>query len=455
VVVIRPRLPILVKFLAAFAVPTLVLFAVFAYVAYDVTERDLDEELGARMRAVAASAAPQLQVKYIDGNEEVRAVERGRLQRLADATGVHYFVFDRSYQSVLDTDPLVRRGDEYTTARLDEVEIQRVFAEGEPVASVITFEGEDHREHKSGYAPLRDADGNIQYVVGAEAPADYFDRLESLRESLIWWGVRIAIFVLLASVVSTVLVTRPLRRLAGAADRIGKGDLEAPVKVTSNDEIGRLAETMDHMRAQLRERDARMQQMLAGIAHEVRNPLAGMTLFTGILQDELAGDERRAHVEKIARELGYLERVVQDFLEYARRPVPVLADVAVRPLLVEVAGLVSPEIEVSGDASVHADAGQLRRALLNLTRNAVQAGDQVRLETRRNGGTVEIDVVNRGPAIPADVRERIFEPFFTTREKGTGLGLAFAREIARAHGGDLTVACDDGETRFRVTLESA
>ena len=80
------------------------------------------------------------------------------------------------------------------------------------------------------------------------------------------------------------------------------------------------------MRRQLAERDAKMQQMLAGIAHEVRNPLAGMTLFAGILSDELpAGDERRGHVEKIQRELGYLERVVNDFLEYARRPRPELA----------------------------------------------------------------------------------------------------------------------------------
>ena len=70
-------------------------------------------------------------------------------------------------------------------------------------------------------------------------------------------------------------------------------------------------------------------------------------------------------------------------------------------------------------------------------------------------GTVEIDVINRGPEIPADQREKIFDPFFTTREKGTGLGLAFVREIARDHGGDVEVTCAGGETRFRVTLREA
>jgi signal transduction histidine kinase len=440
-------------------VPTLALFAIFAYVAYQLTERDLDDELGARMSTLATLATTQLSPGSLAklGNPETRAIELGRLQRLSAATGVHYFVFDEHFTSQLDTDPDVDPGDEVEAARLDTVEIEQLLASGKAVASEVTFSGDDGKQHKSGYAAVKDANG-AQYIVGAEAPADYFDELDELRASLIRWGLRVALFVLIASILSTLLVTRPLRRLSAAAERIGRGDLEQPVEVGPRDEIGRLAETMERMRAQLRERDARMQQMLAGIAHEVRNPLAGMTLFTGILKDELEGDERKAHVEKIARELGYLERVVQDFLEYARRPAPELADVELRPLLDEVSQLAAgsgPEIRVDGEATARADAAQLRRALLNLARNAVQAGDDVRLTARRAGDTVEIDVTNRGPEIPADVRDRIFEPFFTTREKGTGLGLAFVREIARDHGGDVRVTCADGETCFRVTLRAA
>src|SRR5262249_27645745 len=141
---------------------------------------------------------------------------------------------------------------------------------------------------------------------------------------------------------------------------------------------GQLAEAMDRMRVQLAERDARMQQMLAGIAHEVRNPLAGMTLFAGILQDELPeGDERRGHVDRIRKELGYLERVVNEFLEFARRPRPELAAVPLDELLPEVAQLASTEaITVAvepTDLVAQVDRSQLRRALLNLAKNAVQA----------------------------------------------------------------------------------
>ena len=239
--------------------------------------------------------------------------------------------------------------------------------------------------------------------------------------------------------------------------------------IRSNDELGQLGEAMERMRQQLAERDARMQQMLAGIAHEVRNPLAGMTLFAGILKDELPeGDERRGHVDKINRELGYLERVVNDFLEYARRPKPELRDEPCDALLAEVAQLTSTE-DIPVEAApcdglvARADRGQIRRALLNLAKNAVQAataarhrgGGAVRLSAEERGDELALVVWNRGHEIPPEICERLFEPFYTTREKGTGLGLAFVREIAADHGGRIEVKSASGETTFTLVLPLA
>ncbi len=483
----HPRPTILVKLLAAFAAPTLALFGLFAFVAYEVSRDDLDAELGHRMQAVAAAAATQLNGKYLaklgEGNEDdLRRVQaEAKLREIADATGARLYVFDDTFGSRLDTasDPAGGRaipiGYHYYTAELDRLEIRRVFAEGVTVASV-TFEGADGGLVKAGYAPLRGDDDEVVLVVGAEAPAAYFTRLGDLRRSLLWWGAGLVAVVLAASVMVAFLITRPVRRLAAAAERIGRGDLDAPVDRGSRDEIGVLAETMDRMRGQLRERDARMQQMLAGIAHEVRNPLAGMSLFAGILTEELAGDERAAHAARITREVGYLDRVVNEFLAYARRPPLELATVDLAALLAEVADLVGTEAEQAGltiavevaapAPALRADVAQLRRALLNLAQNAVQAAAAaavassevvaldaaVRLGAWRDGDQIVIEVANRGAEIPADARARIFEPFFTTREQGTGLGLAFVREIAHDHDGRVDVTSADGQTCFRVTL---
>ncbi|MGE0399820.1 MAG: ATP-binding protein [Kofleriaceae bacterium] len=468
----RFRAPILVKLLVALVLPALVLFTVFAFVAYEVSRRDLDEEVGRRLEAIAASASTTVRGKYVEelapGDEGERAHQNyvNKLKVLELATGAHLYMFDKSFNSRLDTDPTIPIGTHYYHVELDRTELARVFDKGETVASV-TFEGNDGKTYKAGYAPVRaELDGGpIVLAIAAQAPARYFDRLADLRGRLFLWGGGLLLVSIAAAVIASLLVTRNVRRLASAAERIGAGDLREPVKAHSHDELGVLAQTMDRMRGQLAERDARMQQMLAGIAHEVRNPLAGMTLFAGILQDELPeGDERRGHVDRIRKELGYLERVVNEFLEFARRPRPELAPVPMRELLEEIAQLASTEkvrvaVTLLEDVTANADRAQLRRAVLNLARNAVQAaiaadqeGEVVRLSARTEGDSLAIAVWNRGKEISPETSGKLFEPFYTTREKGTGLGLAFVREIALDHGGRVDVTSAEGETTFTIVI---
>jgi signal transduction histidine kinase len=471
---VRPRATILVKLLVALVLPAVALFTLFAFVAYEVSRRDLDDELGRRLEAIAASAATQIRGKYLvdleQGNEDDRGYQNAvrKLETFANATGAQLSLFDRKFDSRGDSEGDSGIGTHLFRAELDRDELSRVFEQGQ-TASSVTFTGQDSRIYKAGYAPVRASDDDPQIVLAirAQAPASYFARLEDLRDRLFLWGAGLVAVSILAAVITTLFITRNVRRLAAAAERIGAGELSERVVISSHDELGVLAETMDRMRQQLAERDARTQQMLAGIAHEVRNPLAGMTLFAGILRDELPeGDERRSHVDKIQRELGYLERVVNDFLEYARRPKPELGPVEVGELLSEVAQLASTDdiqVAVTTDAlpdEARADRGQMRRALLNLAKNAVQAataaghrgGAAVKLLARRTGDELHFEVWNRGKEIPPETSGKLFEPFYTTREKGTGLGLAFVREIAVDHGGRIDVASADGETTFSLVI---
>jgi signal transduction histidine kinase len=476
---VRPRATIFVKLLLAFVLPTAVLFGGFAIVAHEVTRRDLDDELGARLEAVAAVAATHVRGKYllelVPGDEEERAFQNvmRKLEAVAAATGADLFVFDRQLNSRADTRG-VAIGTHYFRVELDRHELSRVFDKGE-VAHSVTFDGDDGRTYKAGYAPVHasETEPEIVLAIGAQAPARYFDRLRELRTSLLWWGGLLLAVIVGAAGITTARLTRPVRRLALAAERIGRGELDARIDVAGRDEIATLAQTMDRMREQLAERDAHMQRMLAGIAHEVRNPLAGMTLFAGILREELpagaAGEESRGHVARIERELTYLERVVSEFLEYARRPAAERRPIDVSELAREIAQLaataeVGVEVKLEGDgdeARLTGDPAQLRRALLNIAQNAVQAtarggrAGPVRLVVRRLAEAITLAITNPGDDLPEEVRERMFEPFFTTREKGTGLGLAFAKEIVGEHGGRISVEVSGGETTFLVVLPTS
>ena len=220
---------------------------------------------------------------------------------------------------------------------------------------------------------------------------------------------------------------------------------------------------------------AALGEMAAGIAHEVRNPLAAIALHAEMLRDDLGEGEPGQTASKILRAARELDGVVGDVLRFARELVPTVqwveASEPVRraastcQMMAEAAGVA---IEVKADAGVErveVDAGLVAQALANLVRNAVEAiaeegtggPGRVRLSARLvdepGERAVVYEVVDNGPGLPEGVIERMFNPFYTTRQTGCGLGLAMVQRIVDAHGGRVDAAgVPGGGARFALTL---
>ncbi len=483
----RPSRRLLAKLLVATLLPTVVALGGLGFLAHHVAQRTLEDELGRRLATAAAAVAMMVlpeQVRELQPGDEDSLTYANIRRKLAlardrlDVRRVAIVAADLTGRG--DSDGRLELGAEAYELGADRAEIARARA-GAAVASPL-FTGHDGLPYKRGYAAIStrsDTAGaaNNENVAGyavVEASADYLVALAAFRRWLVTASAITVAAVLVVIIFIAGRITGPVARLARAAERIGGGQLATAVPIETRDEIGSLATTLDEMRAALQARDERLQMMLAGIAHEVRNPLGGLELYAGLLRDALGGEpERLQEVARIEREIGYLKAVVNEFLDYARRPPLELGDVALRPLLDEVRELVSdgapgaPAIAVDTPAAgvtVRADAGQLRRALLNLARNAVAAarsapnaaGERPRviLAGRALGdGKVRVQVSDSGPGVPLALRETIFTPFFTTREKGTGLGLAFVREIVRDHGSDVSVTdAPGGGASFQFDL---
>ena len=218
-------------------------------------------------------------------------------------------------------------------------------------------------------------------------------------------------------------------------------------------------EELEHTRRQLLadEKLAAIGQLSRAIAHEIRNPVAmiSSSLATAIRpgQNETEREEMFAIAAKEAQRL---ERLTTDFLIYARpRPVQIarvnLADTLnyVATVARAHAGNEGVTIDVAVDSALEGefDANQMHQALLNLVLNAIDAchqGDLVKLSAQTNGnGSVRIDVVDPAGPIAAETVAHIFEPLFTTKQGGNGLGLAIARNIARAHGSDIVLRVNE------------
>ncbi len=231
-------------------------------------------------------------------------------------------------------------------------------------------------------------------------------------------------------------------------------------------------ETISAARARLvqSEKLAALGQLATAIAHEVRNPLAVIrSAAQGLSEAAAPGDaEAQRACTFITAEIDRLSNVISSLLAFARPPqlapraVPVAA-LFDRALLLAADDLAESGVRVRRDAAdvpaVHADPDLVCQVLLGLLANAaevVPAGGEIALEARPADGAVELAVADSGPGVAPELRERVFEPFFTTRPRGTGLGLAVARQIVEAHGGRIAVADrPGGGARFVIRLPIA
>jgi signal transduction histidine kinase len=226
-------------------------------------------------------------------------------------------------------------------------------------------------------------------------------------------------------------------------------DLVAPLRV-------KLVQSQEL--ADRHEKLASLGLLAAGVAHEIRNPLTAIKAALFIQQKRFApGSAEHADAEVVQRELSRLERIVSDFLRFARPSDPKFAAVASGALLEEVREFLAPGLargsvrlasDESGSWPVRADAEQMKQVLINLVQNGVEsvggAGTvtlRARRDRRRLAGeereVVVLEVADTGKGIPPEVARRLFDPFFTTKEHGTGLGLSIAARIVEKHGGAL------------------
>jgi signal transduction histidine kinase len=319
----------------------------------------------------------------------------------------------------------------------------------------------------------------------AEAPvSSALGPLVTLRRVSLILAVVFALLVLAAAWLVTGGIVAPVRRLVTATRRVGGGDLSARVAVEGRDEIGELAGAFNEMTAELADASARVEELhrreieraqqlatvgelASGVAHEIKNPLVGISNGLDLVMRRVGDDPALAPIaNEMTHQLQRIEAAIRDLLAYARPRDPQRAPTDVNRVVRRVATLVAPAAEHLGVRvltdlgpavpDVPADEELIRQALVNLLMNAVQASPpeaDVGIRTTVGPDGAEIDVWDRGRGIAHRDKDHIFKPFYTTRHSGTGLGLSITREIVDRHGGRLEVESEVGKgSTFRIVL---
>ena len=255
---------------------------------------------------------------------------------------------------------------------------------------------------------------------------------------------------------------RRLERLKAGVEQLGGGNLSARVPVEGRDEVAALAESFNRSAQRIEELVSAHRLLLANCSHELRTPLARIAMSAAMLGEKADPKVRDA----LRRDVAELDQLIDEILLTSRLDaLPVLERREPLDLLALAAEEAAHyDAEAGGQSvTIEGDRLLLRRLIRNLLENARRhaGGSPIEVDVRREGDRAVLDVIDHGPGVPESERERIFEPFYRLAEsaesgRGSGLGLALVREIARRHGGEaVCLAAEGGGSRFHIDLPQA
>ena len=336
----------------------------------------------------------------------------------------------------------------------------------------------------AGYAPVE----GTNLIAAAEVPsATAYFASRQLLSSLLWVALLLLAFAAVVSMLWSQSLTRSLAKLVEATREIAKGRFDVEVKVNSRDEIGTLAESFTQMGRQLNAREQALKdaegqlvqsekmaafgQLGAGVAHEVKNPLAGILGLVQLMRrTRYDVPMLNENLETVEKETRRCRAIIDNLLRFARQEKVGLGPVDIGTVVNDAVAIMRHQLALAEVTLVQivptslpriqGNANQLQQVLMNLMLNAQQAmngspGEVLVEVSPWIGGRVEIRVRDNGPGIPKHIQQRIFEPFFTTKPsgQGTGLGLSVSYGIVHEHKGVIRVISEPGQgTTFEIEL---
>lgn len=402
-----------------------------ALIAYGLIEAGYEEQLERRLKsygAITAGGISPAAVEMIDGpDDEVARLYRDRLEVLKVSSGVRRAAIVRRDGTLIVGTGGGEFGKLDTGFATDSNELEQSFTEG-PVTT-ISYHDDEGRLYRNGFAPVLDADGRASdFAVAVELEADYTDKLNAVA----WTMALTVACVFVVTLLAALGLARAWDKLQRALDR-----------------QTRLAEQA---------------QFSAGMAHQIKNPLAALRGYVELLARGLEDPMQRQIADKLVAEVGALDRIVRDFLQFSRGAhgsiEKLMLESALRPVIESAHAAGGAKVEVAHNlppVEIEVDSTALREAMSNVAVNAAEAlkeeGGRLEVNARVSGRLVVVDFADNGPGIAADVREKLFEPFVTGKADGTGLGLPIARRLLRDLGGDLElIRSDSSGTMFRASF---
>ena len=375
---------------------------------------------------------------------------------------------------------------------------EKVLENGQPYIGQTYVVNADYI---TAYEPIRNVGGEVigmLYVGILEQP--YIDRRNELVLSFFAISILGVILALLMVVFVTSRITKPLKSLVVATEKVAQGDLVHEVTVKSGDELGDVAVSFNKMTRALKssneeilkrssdlekankelketqvqliqtEKLSSLGRLAAGVAHELNNPLTGVMTFSHLLLKDAKDEASKKDLEIIVRETTRCKEIIKGVLDFARETPPKRKLCQINDVIERTLSILDPQslfhnIRIERDLDeklpqIWIDENQIEQVLMNIALNAAEAmkGEgslSISSSLNQRGDFVEVRMIDAGTGISKENLNKIFDPFFTTKDpqKGTGLGLSVSYGIIQKHQGDIVVESEIGKgTTFTIKL---
>lgn len=369
----------------------------------------------------------------------------------------------------------------------DDAALKQLSEMNEGQRRFVTLEYKDREPQVTSLFKFKDGGGLSLLLQQSLSEFRASENRIQIRSMLIAFVVLVVTINLLVFIASS--ITSPLMQLMKAMEKVGKGEFSGKIKVKSKDEIGRLATMFNKMILELKQREEEIErakasliqsekmsafgQMSAGIAHEVKNPLAGILGYAQMSKKKLPADsDVLPYVEIIEKETVRCKEIVDNLMRFARQEKAAMVRIDINKTVKDSIRLVEHQMGISGikivqmlalDGApiwIRGNSNQIQQVMMNLMLNAQQAMEgkgtlTISTHFDAENQKVLVMVSDTGAGMTPEVKNRIFEPFFTTKGvgKGTGLGLSVSIGIVNDHGGAIEVESTVGKgTTFTISL---
>ncbi|MCB0282722.1 MAG: HAMP domain-containing histidine kinase [Calditrichaeota bacterium] len=424
------------KIILLFSLITVILVIVLSRISY-VTVREIYlEQAAGHVKTLTSLAASDLDASYLlfltAKADQAHNYYQSYLDGIVRQTAVaNAFIFNKNLD-VLVSSEKHRFGSELILNR-SEIERLTIHQSG----SSFPFADSDQNWYIWGFYNIDD-----RFYLGIRENINRLERINQLSTIFFWIGAAGVLLTVMGGWIIARTVARPVDKLVEFSKKIGRGDFEAQVPDKIYGEFALLKETMQQMQTDLAAKNDEREQLLAQIAHEIRNPLGGIELLAGLIkEDSLTESPAHNHSSKILQEVSGLKEQIAAFLYYNKpiesKPQQVqLKDILKDVKLIHAQRLQDKNIKLNfedADYPLFFDPQHLKQVLTNLTANSIDAVEEnghISIKTFKNGSH-GFEVCDNGPGLDPKYRKNIFKPFFTTKSNGSGLGLAICKKLCQ------------------------